>query len=86
MSPKNPPTLAHCLWCGEELIDGREISGYTKPGPDYMTRDEDFGCDASPDTNQKGTGDHTPDIFQTWDDHLVRVSLVKVLKHEGHEA
>ena len=67
------PTIAHCLWCGQILVDGADLSGFTGPGPDYMTTDGDFGCDPSPDTNEDGCGSHTPDVVTTWDKHEVRI-------------
>lgn len=62
-----------CLWCGQDLVDGREESGYTGKGPDWMTEDGDFGCGDSPDTGDDGTGGHTPDWLVTWDGNLVHV-------------
>jgi hypothetical protein len=40
-----------CLFCGLEVVDGREVSGFTGEGPDWMTKDGDFGCDNSPETS-----------------------------------
>jgi hypothetical protein len=39
-----------------------------------MTRDGDFGCDASPDSGSEGVGSHTPNVMTTWDGHVVKVS------------
>lgn len=37
-----------CDYCGLMVTDGREESGWTGEGPDWMA-DGDFGCDASPE-------------------------------------
>ena len=79
------PTIAKCLWCGQSLVDGREESGFTGEGPDYMTKDGDYGCDDSPDTGEDGTGSHTPNRFTTWDDHVIRVTEYRVERHKGHK-
>lgn len=42
-----------CMWCGQDLEDGREVSGWTGEGPDWMV-DGDFGCDESPIHNEGG--------------------------------
>lgn len=47
----------YCLWCGEWLTDGADVSGYTGTGPDWMI-DGDFGCDSHPLTGEDGTGPH----------------------------
>ena len=70
-----------CLWCSQSLEDGREETGYTGEGPDWGSKadsDEhpygtflDYGCGDSPDTNDEGTGSHTPNIWPTWDGHLI---------------
>ena len=46
-----------CYWCKQEITDGKEESGYTGVGPDWMV-DGDFGCDANPCTNEDGCGGH----------------------------
>lgn len=74
--------IARCLWCKESLVDGADLSGFTGSGPDYMTKDGDFGCDHSPDTNEEGCGSHTPDTVTTWDGHTVRVSPKNVVRHK----
>lgn len=75
-----------CLWCGDNLEDGREESGYTGVGPDWGSPVDfghvagperkygtslDYGCNNSPDTNDDGTGSHTPNVLVTWDAHLI---------------
>ena len=67
--------LAQCLWCGVDLVDGKDVSGYTGSGPDYMATDGDFGCGGSPDTSPEGTGSHTPNIITTQDGHTVRIPV-----------
>lgn len=47
-----------CLYCGEIVVDGAEESGFTGIGPDWMTKDGDFGCGASPETTEEGVGSH----------------------------
>lgn len=71
---KEVPIITHCLWCRQGLVDGKEESGFTGEGPDYMLPDGDFGCGDSPDTGEDGTGSHTPDEFETKDGHLIRVT------------
>lgn len=79
------PVIATCLWCGQHLVDGAKESGYTGEGPDYMTKDGDYGCGDSPDTDpEQGVGSHTPNEFETWDGHRVRVRLYAVMEHK-HE-
>lgn len=73
--------IARCLWCKKPLVDGADVSGFAK-GPDYMTKDGDFGCWESPDTNEDGSGSHTPDVVTTWDGHAVRVSPRNVVRHQ----
>lgn len=48
---------ADCVWCGEYVTDGCEVSGYTGMGYDWMD-DGDFGCSGSPLNNEEGTGGH----------------------------
>lgn len=76
--------IATCLWCGTDLVDGADVSGFTGEGPDYMSRDGDFGCDRSPDSGPDSVGAHTPDRFVTWDDHVIRVTAYDVRRHVGH--
>ncbi len=81
-------TIATCLWCGESLVDGAAESGWTGKGPDYMTKDGDYGCDLSPDTDpEEGVGSHTPNRFETWDGHVIRVTErgYEVRQHKGHK-
>ncbi len=48
-----------CMHCGQEVTDGREDSGYTGEGADWMTPDGDFGCDDSPISDpEEGVGPH----------------------------
>jgi hypothetical protein len=59
---------ATCFWCGEFVVDGKDVSGYTGPGSDWATLwtnadgeeyPADFGCDAHPLTNMEdGCGSH----------------------------
>lgn len=77
-------TIGHCLWCGERLVNGANLSGYVK-GPDYMTPDGDFGCGESPDTQEDGTGGHTPDEVPTQDGHVVRIVAYKYVKRTWTE-
>jgi hypothetical protein len=47
-----------CVFCGEEIyLDIAEGGGC----PDWRTIDGDYGCSASPDTNEEGTGSHQPE-------------------------
>jgi hypothetical protein len=64
-----------CLWCAERIRDGRDESGYTGDGADWMTDDGDFGCGDSPDSGEDGTGGHTSNELTTDDGHVVRVTL-----------
>ena len=75
-------TIATCLWCGQELVDGRVEAGSAGVGPLYMTRDGDYGCGDSPDTTQDGCGRHTSDVMTTGDGHAVKVSLDQVVQHD----
>jgi hypothetical protein len=46
-----------CEACGERIyLDVREGGGV----PDWRTAGGDYGCDASPDTTEEGTGSHEP--------------------------
>ena len=45
--------MPKCLFCGLAVVDGREESGFTGEGPDWMV-DGDFGCDESPETLPPG--------------------------------
>lgn len=55
-----------CFWCGEELYDASEESGWTGTGPDWASatffRGEfiggDFGCDSHPISDDEGCGPH----------------------------
>lgn len=47
-----------CVFCRKHLVDGREESGFTGVGPDWMTPDGDFGCDRAPETGEEGVGSH----------------------------
>lgn len=47
-----------CLWCGQWVESGREMAGATNPYDPCWQADGDFGCDASPETNEEGCGDH----------------------------
>lgn len=51
-------TESVCHWCHEAIVDGKEVSGYTGEGPDWMLPDGDFGCDAHPITGEEGCGPH----------------------------
>jgi hypothetical protein len=58
-----------CLWCGETVTDGTEVSGWTGEGPDWMD-DGDFGCAGSPLNTEEGTGGHQvlADVaFDVWE-------------------
>lgn len=46
-----------CFFCGEEIEDGREVSGYMGTDPDWMI-DGDFGCSENPINDEDGTGSH----------------------------
>ena len=83
-NPADKTIIATCIWCKSDLVDGREESGFTGEGPDYMTPDGDFGCDPSPDSTADGVGSHAPNSFTTWDGHLIEVTDCKVVKH-NHE-
>lgn len=47
-----------CRFCGEEVVDGREESGFTGEGPDWMTPRGDFGCAESPEASDGSCGSH----------------------------
>ena len=54
---------AYCIWCNQEIVDGRKVSGYTGEHSDWATIDDDdkpsdFGCDSNPITNEDGCGSH----------------------------
>ena len=49
--------MSYCHWCDQYLVDGKEESGYTGPGPDWCA-DGDYGCDQSPETTEEGVGPH----------------------------
>ena len=57
MLRKERPDTETCLFCKEWVTDGREVSGYTGLGPDWML-DGDFGCDYNPITCEEGCGPH----------------------------
>ena len=46
-----------CRYCHEKIYVDVLIGGGV---PDWSTKDGDFGCHASPDTNAEGTGSHMP--------------------------
>lgn len=46
-----------CAFCGMEVVDGREESGWTGIGPDWMVNG-DFGCGDNPINDDEGTGGH----------------------------
>ena len=46
-----------CRHCGEKIYVDVMIGGGV---PDWSTRDGDFGCPKSPDTDEEGTGGHEP--------------------------
>lgn len=49
---------SECSQCGEAIyLDIREGGGV----PDWRTSDGDYGCWASPDTGEDGTGSHEPE-------------------------
>lgn len=55
------PSTTHtptCRFCGLAVVDGREESGFTGEGPDWMTPDGDFGCSDNPGTDEDGTCGH----------------------------
>lgn len=54
---KEREVIAQCFWCKQELVDGSDVSGY-EGGVDYMTKGEDFGCDAHPVSNDDDVGPH----------------------------
>jgi hypothetical protein len=47
-----------CLWCGQWVESNRDMAGATAPLDPCWQVDGDFGCDASPETNREGVGDH----------------------------
>jgi hypothetical protein len=51
-----------CVYCGLTVYNARHLSGSI--APDWATSGGDFGCGDSPDTNEEGTGDHVPHLFQ----------------------
>ena len=68
-----------CLYCRQDLYDGREESGFTGEGPDYCTADGDFGCGDSPDTDPElGTGSHTPSVITLWDGNIIRILMFEL--------
>ena len=46
-----------CRHCGEKIYVDVMVGGGV---PDWSTKDGDFGCPDSPDTNSEGTGAHEP--------------------------
>lgn len=56
------PTTGTCLFCNRYVEDGREESGYTGNGTDWMD-DGDFGCSDNPINSEDGTGGH----WTLWD-------------------
>lgn len=46
-----------CIHCGEKIYVDVMIGGGVA---DWSTHDGDFGCPNSPETNDEGTGGHTP--------------------------
>lgn len=64
-----------CYWCGETIVDGRDVSGYTGTGHDWATLwtnadgeeyPADFGCEYSPLTGEDGTGGHNTKEEIVW--------------------
>ena len=56
---KERPETDICLFCQQWVVDGREGSGYTGLGTDWMTPDDgDYGCDGNPITDSEGCGGH----------------------------
>lgn len=89
-------TDSKCVWCDRETTDGREVSGFAGEGPDPMI-DGDFGCDASPETDENGVGSHlTRESFRHLEANAVRFSkplealkrvvpwLGTMIANEGH--
>ncbi len=58
MKRKERPQWETCLFCQQRLIDGREDSGYTGLGTDWMTADGYYGCDYNPTNSEEGVGQH----------------------------
>lgn len=48
---------SECEFCGEDIYVDVLIGGGV---PDWSTEDGDFGCSYSPETNEEGTGGHSP--------------------------
>lgn len=48
---------SRCVYCGELIYVDMLIGGGVA---DWSTEDGDFGCDASPETCDEGTGSHLP--------------------------
>lgn len=46
-----------CRHCGEKIYVDVMVGGGV---PDWSTRDGDFGCPKSPNTNEEGCGGHEP--------------------------
>ena len=46
-----------CRHCGEKIYVDVMIGGGV---PDWSTEEGDFGCSNSPDSDEEGTGGHTP--------------------------
>lgn len=55
-TPKHAP--GPCIWCGQWVEDGREISGATDPNDPAWHDDGDFGCEGNPLTGDDGVGGH----------------------------
>lgn len=46
-----------CAFCGANLYDAREESGFTGVGPDWCA-EGDYGCEYNPCSNEEGCGGH----------------------------
>ena len=57
-----------CYWCGEDIEDGADGSGFTGIGPDWMTHEGDYGCNENPITGEDGAGSHytEEEVREVW--------------------
>jgi hypothetical protein len=49
-----------CLYCGQVIYDLHAISG-RKIDPHWATKNQDFGCEYSPESNEEAVGEHKAD-------------------------
>lgn len=50
-----------CVYCEQPLVDLHAVSG-RKIDPHWATKDQDFGCDNNPISNEDGVGEHEANL------------------------